>query len=165
MHCLKHAIIGLTACLTFASACAQDFSPSLQQLNHRRFTRLEGAPTNAYALAQTQDGMLWLGSSMGLTRFDGIKFVSYPEQSDDPLPSTNIKALKSSPGGGLWIGFVVGGVCFLRNGHLTRYGAFEELHLGTVYRFVYDDDGSLLVGTSGGLVQLRGGCCGELLLT
>ena len=157
MHRLQHVIIGLTAFLAFASACAKDFSPSLQQLNHRGFTQLEGAPARVYALAQTTDGMLWLGTPTGLTRFDGMKFVSYPEQLDDALPSTNIRALLSAPDGGLWIGFTVGGVSFLRNGHLTRYGAFEELHLGTIYRFAYERDGSLLVATSGGLVQLRGG--------
>ncbi len=153
---MQHVIMGLTAFLAFASACAQDFNPSLQQLNHRRFTRLEGAPTGAITLAQTTEGTLWLGSQTGLTRFDGMKFVSYPAQSDEPLPSTNVTALMSAPDGGLWIGFRVGGVSFLRNGHLTRYGAFSELPLGTVYRFAYERDGSLLVATSGGLVQLRG---------
>ncbi len=155
-HGLKHVIIGLTALLASASACAQDFRPNLQQLNHRGYTRLEGAPTNAYTLAQTTDGMLWLGSSTGLTRFDGAKFVRYPGQSDEPLPAGNVSALMSSPDGGLWIGFRLGGVCFLHNGRLTRYKEFEELRLGTVYRFAYDRDGSLLVATTGGLVQLRG---------
>src|ERR1700722_2645324 len=156
VRCLKHMVIWVAGVLVFASARAQEFSSTLQQLNHRAFTRLEGAPSDLYALAQTADGMLWLGSQTGLTRFDGMKFINYPEQSDDPLPSTNVSALMSSPDGGLWIGFRLGGVCFLRNGHLTRYGAFEELPLGTVYRFAYDRDGSLLVATSGGLVQLRG---------
>src|SRR5580698_2786981 len=126
MYRLQHVIMGLTAFLAFASACAQDFNPSLQQLNHRRFTRLEGAPTGAITLAQTTEGTLWLGSQTGLTRFDGMKFVSYPAQSDEPLPSTNVTALMSAPDGGLWIGFRVGGVSFLRNGHRTRYGAFSE---------------------------------------
>ena len=43
--------------------------------------------------------------AVSLTRFDGAKFVSYPEQSDEPLPSANLSALISSPDGGLWIGF------------------------------------------------------------
>ncbi|HEY0801288.1 MAG TPA: ATP-binding protein, partial [Steroidobacteraceae bacterium] len=155
-QCLKHSITFLMGILALSSARAQNFIPTLQQLNHRSFTRLEGAPANAYGLAQTTDGLLWLGSETGLTRFDGMKFVNYPGQSDEPLPSINVSTLMSSPDGGLWIGFRLGGVCFLRNGHLTRYGVFEELPLGTVYRFAYEVEGSLLVATSGGLVQLRG---------
>ena len=155
MHCLKHVITWLLGMLSVVGAYAQDFRPNLQQLNHRGYTRLEGAPTNAYTLAQTTDGMLWLGTSTGLIRFDGTKFVRYPGQSDEPLPAGNVSALMSSPDGGLWIGFRLGGVCFLHNGHLTRYKAFEELRLGTVYRFAYDRDGSLFVATTGGLVHLR----------
>jgi signal transduction histidine kinase/ligand-binding sensor domain-containing protein len=156
MHCGKHVITWLLAMPAVVGARAQDFAPTLQQLNHRGYTRLEGAPTNAYALAQTTDGMLWLGTSTGLTRFDGTKFVRYPAQSDEPLPAGNVSALMSSPEGGLWIGFRLGGVCFLHNGRLTRYKAFEDLQLGTVYRFAYDRDGSLFVAAAGGLVQLRG---------
>jgi len=156
MHCVKHIIIWVLGILAVASACAEDFSPSLEQLNHRSFTRLEGAPGSISAIAQTNDGMLWLGSEIGLTRFDGAKFVSYPEQSDEPLPSANVNALMSSPDGGMWIGFRLGGICFLRNGRVTRYGASEGLPSATVWRFAYDRDGTLLIATSAGLLQLRG---------
>jgi signal transduction histidine kinase/ligand-binding sensor domain-containing protein len=156
MHRLTRVIIGLLGFLGFAAAGALDFNPTLAQLNHRAFTRLEGAPATIYALAQTTDGTLWLGSDTGLTRFDGTKFINYPEKSDDPLPSSIVSALLSSPDGGLWIGFRLGGICFLHKGRLTRHRALDRLSLGTVYRLAYDRDGSLLVATSGGLVQLRG---------
>ena len=156
MHCLVHVIVWVAGVLVFASARAQEFSPTLQQLNHRAFTRLEGAPSDLYAVTQTADGMLWLGSQTGLTRFDGMKFTDYPGQSDDPLPSINVNALMGSPDGGLWIGFRLGGVCFLQNGHVIPYEGLDELRLGSVYRFAYDRDGSLLIATVGGLVRLRG---------
>jgi streptogramin lyase len=156
MHRLKYGIIGLTACLAFASVCAEDFSPSLEQFNHRSFTRSEGAPSYISAFAQTADGMLWLGTSIGLARFDGAKFVSYPGQSDEPLPSANISALISSPDGGLWIGFRFGGICFLRNGCVTRYGASEGIPNATVWQFAHDRDGTLLIATTAGLLQLHG---------
>jgi signal transduction histidine kinase/ligand-binding sensor domain-containing protein len=156
MHCLKHVVIGVAGALAVAGACAENFSPSLEQLNHRSFTRLEGAPSSISAIAQTTDGMLWLGSDIGLTRFDGAKFVSYPGQSDEPLPSTNVSALMSSPDGGLWIGFRLGGVSFLHNGRVIRYGASEGIPNATVWRLAYDRDGTLLIATSAGLLQLRG---------
>ena len=37
-----------------------------------------GLPHNAVtALAQTKDGYLWLGTSNGLARFDGVRFTSF----------------------------------------------------------------------------------------
>ncbi len=146
------AVAWLVAC---AVACARDFNPTLRQLNHRSFGRLDGAPTRVRALAQTADGMLWIASSAGLTRFDGSRFVGYPEPSDDPLPSSNISALLGAPDGGLWIGFLVGGVCFLNDGRVTCYKEIDDLGLGSVRRFALDADGSLLIATSGGLVGLR----------
>jgi signal transduction histidine kinase len=53
MCCVKHLITWLLGILAVASAGAEDFTPNLQQLNHRGFTRLEGAPTYAYTIAQT----------------------------------------------------------------------------------------------------------------
>lgn len=53
MRCVKHVIIWVLGILAVASACAEDFSPNLQQLNHRGFTRLEGAPTYVISIAQT----------------------------------------------------------------------------------------------------------------
>src|SRR5215472_7265071 len=70
---------------------------TLQQLNHRAFTPAEGAPSNIYALAQTSDGTLWIGGGTGLTRFDGVRFVSYPGPSEQPLPSNDISSLVAAP--------------------------------------------------------------------
>ena len=45
----------------------------------------EGLPENRIrAIAQTPDGYLWVGTSSGLARFDGVRFVSeYIEQRAD----------------------------------------------------------------------------------
>ena len=42
MHCVKHVIIWVLGILAVASACAEDFSPNLQQLNHRGFHPVGG---------------------------------------------------------------------------------------------------------------------------
>ncbi len=36
-----------------------------------------------YALAQTTDGSLWIGTSTGLYRFDGLKFEPFLELGED----------------------------------------------------------------------------------
>src|SRR3954469_15405361 len=68
----------------------------------------DGLPsTLIYAIAQTRDGYLWLGTSDGLVRFDGITFV--PRKlvpNTDPLLGA-VTALCAT-NSGLWIGSASG---------------------------------------------------------
>jgi len=146
----------LLFCVPGSAAQIQD-DLTLHQLNHRAFKVTEGVPNDVHALAQTTDGTLWIGGHNGLTRFDGIRFVSYPGPSDEPLQSTNISSLIASPDGGLWIGFRLGGVDFLKNGRLRRYGDRDSLPEGTIEQFAWDRDGSLWAAARVGLFRFRGG--------
>jgi signal transduction histidine kinase/ligand-binding sensor domain-containing protein len=140
------------------SGCSWSIEPdlTLQQLNHRAFTVMDGAPAPVYALAQTRDGVLWIAGAAGLTRFDGLRFVHYPGPADPPLPSSDISAVLAAADGGLWIGFRLGGVALLRGGHLTRLGELEGLPPGTVRALVLDHEGALWVSTSSGVARVRG---------
>lgn len=62
---------------------------TLEQLNHRAYSAAGGAPSVVTTFAPSTDGLLWLGTSAGLFRFDGVRFVRYPEAGDEPLPSTH----------------------------------------------------------------------------
>jgi signal transduction histidine kinase/ligand-binding sensor domain-containing protein len=130
---------------------------TLQQLNHRAFTAMEGAPSDIYTLAQTLDGTLWIGGRTGLTRFDGVRFVAYPGPSDEPLPSTNISSLIAAPDGGLWIAFRLAGTGFLKGGHLTTYGEGDGLPETTIEQFAWDRDGSLWAASRAGLLRFKQG--------
>src|SRR5262245_23099000 len=154
MKAIRLLLLG-TLLLSCGSAGAVDANLTLQQLNHRVFTPAEGAPTDIYALAQTSDGTLWIGSTVGLIRFDGIRFVAYPGPSEQPLLATNIASLFAAPNGGLWIGFRPTGVALLKDGHVTRYDDGDGLPEGTVAQFAQDRDGSVWAATRTGLAHLR----------
>ena len=153
-RCTGCLLLGLLLSGGCARAAALDLT--LQQLNHRAFSVKEGAPAPVYALAQTEDGMLWVAGAAGLTRFDGAGFVHYPGPADPPLPSIDISALLTSADGGLWIGFRLGGISLLREGRLTSYGEREGLPAGTVKALALDHEGALWVATTSGLARLRG---------
>ncbi len=55
-------------------------------------------------IAQTTDGYIWIGTQVGLFRFDGVRFVSFNNISRAPLPSNQIYSLLGSSDGSLWIG-------------------------------------------------------------
>ncbi len=100
------------------------FDPEMKSLvAHTSWTIRDGAPGNITALAQTSDGYLWLGTPLGLYRFNGFDFLSYPTTSlEVALPSVDIEALSADAVGGLWIGYHVGGISYLSDdGHLTSY--------------------------------------------
>jgi hypothetical protein len=89
---------------------AAERTPPLDDMAHMSWTRRDVAPSDITALVQTADGYLWVGSRIGLDRFDGLKFSSYPFTAADPrLSSSDIAALAADPDGGLWIGYRMGG--------------------------------------------------------
>src|SRR5204862_3047919 len=66
----------------------------------------DGGPLgNVYAIAQTADGYLWIGSDSGLLRFDGARFTQWESLSTTSLPKAAVTALSASPDGTLWVGF------------------------------------------------------------
>ena len=135
---------------------SHDAEATLQQLNHRAFTSVEGAPSDIRALAQTADGTLWIGAGTGLIRFDGVRFVLYPGIGEPPLPSTNISTLLAAPDGSLWIGFLLGGVSVLKAGHVTSYDERDGFPNGSVDQFALDLDGSIWAATRDGLAHFTG---------
>ena len=64
---------------------AADSTPirPISQWVHTTWTAKDGAPIEIRALAQTTDGYLWLGSSGGLVRFDGVRFVPFAPRGGD----------------------------------------------------------------------------------
>src|ERR1700745_374549 len=81
---------------------------SLTQWGHR-----DGLPSSAiYAIAQTPDGFLWLGTSDGLVRFDGLRFVQAPLSDTGDAVFGGVQALKVDRTGAMWIG--------TENGSLVR---------------------------------------------
>ena len=59
-------------------------------------------------LAQTADGYLWIGTTSGLVRFDGVRFVPWDPPSGEKLPSQRINSLLGATDGSLWIGTAAG---------------------------------------------------------
>ena len=145
----------LGALLHCGSVWSLDADLGLHQLTHRAYTAAEGAPSMIVAMAQTNDGTLWLGSTSGLVRFDGQRFVRYPGPLDDPLPSRMVGALIAAPDGGLWIGYQYGGYSLLKGRHLTHFG----VGIGSsVIQFAWDRDGALWAATNAaGLQHFKGG--------
>ena len=152
-HSLLICLLGVLACRT---ASAQIRDRTIQQFVHTAWGEKEGAPGGILALAQTQDGYLWLGTSSGLYRFDGVSFEQFRPQSGPALPPGPVRSLLALPNGNLWIGFDDGKISLLRNGTATNYTILDGVPSGRIRGFEQDRAGTLWVATSSGLGRLVG---------
>src|SRR5689334_13020410 len=77
----------------------------VSQYAHSAWRGREGFVSgHIYALAQTPDGYLWLGTDRGLLRFDGVRTTRWQPPTDASLPDTRILNLLVGRDGALWIG-------------------------------------------------------------
>jgi ligand-binding sensor domain-containing protein len=164
---------GLLACVClllplFSSAAHASLRDRLlPELQHTAWLGRDGAPSGVTSMAQTDDGMLWIGTEDGLFRFDGVRFSQTDDASGEQYPTDAIDSLYAKPGGGLWIGFGHGtSVALLEDGKVSRYATADARALGTVRSFVEDEEKNLWVAATGrGLCRLAAGehalRCGE----
>ncbi len=149
-----HAVT--VAVLVFAGAAAA-FGQTLKDVNEEyvatAFGRASGLPLPVETLAQTRDGYIWAGTSMGLARFDGMQFTVYRTAKNPGLPNNAIHGLYEDREGTLWIG-TERGVSRYRN------GAFERMPFtdAAVDTFLEDRRGTLWIATrTQGLLEYRNG--------
>src|SRR5271156_1390441 len=117
----------------------------------------DGLPENTVqAFAQTPDHYLWIGTSGGLVRFDGAKFVVFDRENTPEIRENSIFCLAVSHDGSLWAGTDGGSLLRYKDGVFRAYSVKEGLTNGFV-RAVYEDrEQRLWVGTDDGLFQLAG---------
>jgi len=133
-----------------------DRDRTLAQLHYTFWSEKDGAPSEISALAQTEDGYLWIGSARGLFRFDGVTFEEYRPQPGVEMPSHNISSLMATPDGGLWIAFEPNGLGFYKDGALTVFTRRDQLPSSPAHCFARDNDGRIWAGTETGLEFRQG---------
>jgi ligand-binding sensor domain-containing protein len=157
----KQAAIVLTVLAAF---CPRAFglNPALDinQYAHTAWTVREGFFTGSiYAIAQTPDGYLWIGTEFGLARFDGVRSLEWQPPKGERLPGGRIRSLLAARDGRLWIG-TDEGLASWKEGKLTHC---PELAGKTVLSMLEDHDATIWAAgwgvrsTDGRLCTIRGG--------
>jgi signal transduction histidine kinase/ligand-binding sensor domain-containing protein len=152
--------VSFTASLLLATpvgALDRSPGPTLGELDHAVWTIRNGAPSGIRALAQSADGVLWIGTTTGLYQFDGIRFEPFEPPASQPLPALAVGQLLALPDNTLWIGYTAGGVSVLSHGRLVSYGQRDGLPEGGVTALARDSAGSIWAATTTGLARLAGG--------
>ncbi len=93
----------IVPCLSKSAECLDPHSTYAQYLS-QRWTMSHGFPGGRInAIAQTPDGYLWIGTSKGLVRFDGLTFTPVGGPNGMMTPISQAVSLVSSRDGALWV--------------------------------------------------------------
>ncbi|MGA3344510.1 MAG: two-component regulator propeller domain-containing protein [Terracidiphilus sp.] len=131
--------------------------PSTPLANYGRQTWVieNGLPQNTVqALVQTRDGFVWLGTEVGLVRFDGNGFQVFDRSSAPALPGNDVRCLLETHDGALWIG-TSEGLARWKDGVVTVYAAEQGLPSDNIKLIIETDDRVLWAWTDRGLVHLN----------
>jgi len=125
--------------LALSSVCAVDSNQRISQYAHAAWRTQDGVFNGSpIVITQTTDGYLWIGTNIGLVRFDGVRFTTWNPPAGKRLLDSRIYSLLGTRDGSLWIGTGYS-ISRWKDGELTNY---PELS-GRVESIVEDDEGSV----------------------
>jgi ligand-binding sensor domain-containing protein/signal transduction histidine kinase len=126
-------------------------SKPLTEYTHTIWTHKDGIPSAfIYAIAQTRDGYLWLATTDGLVRFDGVRFVHWRPKTGHTELLGVVRSLCAARDGSLWIGTAAGLVGHIRGDDLTVSSVGTQ-----VEAMLEDSDGTLWLTTKDRIIRFR----------
>jgi ligand-binding sensor domain-containing protein/signal transduction histidine kinase len=138
------------------SGAALEPSTPLANYGRQAWVMENGLPQNTVqTLLQGRQGFVWLGTEVGLVRFDGSGFAVFDTNSSPPLPGNDIRCLLETRDGALWVG-TSEGLARWKDGTVTAFTAANGLPGGSARALVETANGGLWVWTDMGLARLDG---------
>jgi signal transduction histidine kinase/ligand-binding sensor domain-containing protein len=154
----------LSAFLLGCGLCGYALEPTTPLVNYGRqaWGMENGLPQNTVqALAQTRDGFVWMGTEVGLVRFDGNSFAVFDRNSSPALPGSDVRCLLKTKDGALWIG-TSDGLARWKDGSVTVFTTRDGLPGNEIRSLQELSNNPLLVLTDQGYAELEGGRWGSV---
>jgi ligand-binding sensor domain-containing protein/two-component sensor histidine kinase len=138
---------------------ALDPAKSLAQYGFEVWQARDGLPHGTVrSIAQTDDGYLWIGTEIGLVRFDGVRFQLFNSKNEGEMTYWGVGSLYTAKGGVLWFGDADNLLKRDPETGITVSGFEFPKEKNTVTGVVIDGQGSLWVSHSGsGLYKVTKG--------
>src|SRR5215470_36886 len=131
------SMLGLAGLLLMCAPRSLALNPErrISQYGHTAWRTRDGAFDGMpVVVSQTSDGYLWIGTNIGLVRFDGVHFTVWNPPFGQRLFDQRIFSILSTHDGSLWIGTGYG-IARFYDGKLTNYpqisGRIESMVEGT----------------------------------
>lgn len=122
------------------------------------WTGENGLPQDAVvSMLQSRSGYMWLGTALGLVRFDGVSFQVYNRWNIPGLSGDSIISLYENRDGILWAGTEGAGLACLEKGQWKTYTRQHGLADNTIRAICSDIHHSTWAGTDNGLIRVING--------
>src|SRR5262245_23065731 len=100
----RRAIPLVLSAFLLLAACAHSLAATNSAWFARSWFSDDGLPNNSLnSVAQTPDGFLWVATSVGLARFDGVRFQELVTTNFASSENRGITGLLPDGSGGLWL--------------------------------------------------------------
>ena len=100
---------------------------------------------------------LWIGTTGGLLRFDGERFLTFDRENTPAFSENNVFCLMVSRDDSLWIGMEGGGLLRYKEGKFRSFSTQRRTDQRfRARRFIKTRQGKIWVGTDNGLFQIIG---------
>lgn len=144
--------VGALAVLCAAVAAPLAAAPpdiGLAQFGIERWGVAHGLGSNwVRAVEEDPDGTVWIGTGVGLARFDGHAFSAVLDGGLAALSQRAVTSLARGADGGLWVGLEYGGVRRIGTAEPTLPALPDDV---VVHALLEDAAGALWIGSSNGL--------------
>ncbi|HEX7816667.1 sensor histidine kinase [Dyella sp.] len=155
---INFLILVLWLALAAASSARADARPwTLDRYQHSTWTTRDGAPVGVTSLTQTKDGFIWVGSSEGLFRFDGLRFQHIENIDSVALPKLPLMTVFASADGGLWLGYSHGPIFEIKGDTVAHVSSEEHGPVSTINsQFVDSPDGGVWASVAPNVMTFDG---------
>lgn len=149
------ALPGLAALAVAAATMVSASAGTQQRFHMRHWTSEDGLPQNSVRhLLQSRDGYLWIGTSDGLARYDGMKFTVYRSELQIAQPAQcQVQDLCEDADGRIWIRTGHGLIAYDRG----RFHAFSFVGKPALFAMRPCSRGGLWLTTEDGWHRFEGG--------
>ena len=134
----------------------------VRDIHHSSWTSENGVSA-VFEIQQDSNGYLWLNTANGVVRFDGVRFQSLEDATNNALHSPDIRAAYIAPSGRIWFTTRTAGLILLESGHTDVYSSDRRcISVAANGGMAEDPDGSLWIKALSGLYHLRGFSCEQV---
>jgi ligand-binding sensor domain-containing protein len=155
------ATLSLTLIVVIHGSDAWALGHEVKDLYHTAWTSESGLGA-VFDIQQAPNGYLWLTTSKGVLRFDGVRFQSVEDATHGAVRNDDIFSVFLSSSGGVWLATRSAGFLLWKDGRLTAFPDRRCSPTAQIGGVAEDHDGSLWIQGAAGLFHLRGSVCEKL---
>ena len=154
--CIILSFILISAVFAQSAANGNVDQAFLNDFVSRNWTTADGLPgMTTTAIMQDKKGYIYVGTYDGLTRFDGVEFVTLSRNMDTKYDFVSVRSIFQDSNDRIWVGHNDEGVsCLSPDGSIVKYSTADGLPHNSVRAICEDFEGNIWLGTASGLCYL-----------